>query len=97
MLAVPNEETYAGRFMVRNQFNQTRTPENEIIQLQYERYVTVCSTMMEGVVSNVDELGPLAWLVFGKYAHNVTQDKQKPLQDLEYRMNIVNGIEKLGS
>lgn len=97
LLAVPNEETYAARFMVRHQYKQASTPENDILQLQYERYVTVCGTMVEGVVTNTTELGPLAWLVFGKHAHNVPQDKQATLQDLEYKMSIINGIEKLSS
>lgn len=83
--------------MVRRQYNQTRTPENEILRLQYERYVTVCGTMIEGVVTNVQELGPLAWLVFGQYVQNIPQDKQAILQDLDYKMSIINGIEKLSS
>lgn len=96
-MSVPGEETYAARFMVRRQYNQTRTPENEILRLQYERYVTVCGTMIEGVVTNVQELGPLAWFVFGQYVQNIPQDKQAILQDLEYKMSIINGIEKLSS
>lgn len=53
--------------------------------------------MIEGVVTNVQELGPLAWFVFGQYVQNIPQDKQAILQVLEYKMSIINGIEKLSS